>query len=125
MDNYCEVLKLALAGVNAPSRFEIVLSRLVRNALEAHHIDYRAEVRLSEHDRLDFFIPSPGVAIEIKVKGSLSALLRQIHRYAAHEEIKEIVVVTNQRRLLKLPGEMGDFQGGKKIPVNAIWAGVF
>ena len=55
-------------------------------------------------DRPDFFVD--GVAIEVKVDGSLSALTRQCYRYAQIEEVAAILVVTNRHRLAQLPAEM-------------------
>jgi hypothetical protein len=55
-------------------------------------------------DRPDFFID--GVAIEVKVDGSLSSLVRQCYRYAQLDEVVAIVVVTNRHRLARLPAAM-------------------
>jgi hypothetical protein len=54
---------------------------------------HRREVGLTQTDRIDFMIGRLG--IEVKTKGSRSALLRQIHRYAQSEEIDELLLVTS------------------------------
>jgi len=66
-------------------------------------------------DRPDFFLD--GVAIEVKIDGSLSALTRQCHRYAQIGEVAAILVVTNRHRLAQLPEEMN----GK--PVRVVMVG--
>lgn len=38
------------------------------------------EVRLTPRDRIDFLVD--GIGIEVKLAGSISALTRQLHRYA-------------------------------------------
>ena len=53
------------------------------------------------HARLDFFLD--GLAIEVKIDGSLSALTRQVHRYAQHSAVTGIIVVTSLPRLKHLP----------------------
>lgn len=90
------------------------LLRLIRGSFcsepELHHEITRRFLAVGiypEHekwigeDRLDFFID--GVAIEVKMNGSLSALLRQVHRYMAHEEITGLIVITTRLKLARLP----------------------
>ena len=52
------------------------------------------EYRLDSKNRFDLFCEEGGVVIEIKVDGSRSALLRQIHRYAGLKAVRTIIVVT-------------------------------
>lgn len=66
---------------------------------------------LGPTDRPDFFID--GIAIEVKPEGSLSALTRQVHRYAGYDEVRAVVVVTSRHRLAQLPPEMN----GKPVSV--------
>jgi hypothetical protein len=63
---------------------------------------YTREHRLSANDRLDFFVGGK-VAVELKIKGSLSDLLRQVDRYLSRDEIQAVVVVSTMRRLSALP----------------------
>jgi hypothetical protein len=60
------------------------------------------EVRFGAADRIDFLLPG-GIGIEVKIDGSLSALTRQVHRYAQRDEITALIVVTNRHRLTRLP----------------------
>ncbi len=61
----------------------------------------RREVSLTAANRIDFMVGSVG--IEVKVDGSLSALLRQSMRYARCEEILELLIVTALARHLNMP----------------------
>lgn len=61
-------------------------------------ITFSREFKLSHRDRPDFFLPVPGLAIEIKVDGSTSSVIRQLHRYAEHEAVKGIFLLTSRMR---------------------------
>lgn len=66
------------------------------------------EVRLSGADRIDLMVIAkgqqvdlrtpqpPGVGIEVKVSGSSSGIVRQLTRYASHQRIAALVLVTNR-----------------------------
>lgn len=81
---------------------EAELQSGIATALGQSDIDYEKEARLSDCDRLDFLVEK-NIALEVKVDGSASALTRQVHRYAQHESIEGIIVVTNLNRLTDLP----------------------
>ena len=51
------------------------------------------EVRLSDGDIVDFMIN--GVAVEVKLKGAKSTIYRQLVRYAKHESVKGILLVSS------------------------------
>lgn len=51
------------------------------------------EHHLSEKDIPDFMIA--GVAVEVKIKGQRMAIYRQLERYAAHDDVQGIVLVTS------------------------------
>ena len=70
------------------------------------------ELRCGPADRIDFLLPG-GIGIEVKIDGSLSALTRQVHRYAQRDEIAALIVVTNRHRLAQLPETMN----GKPVRV--------
>jgi len=50
------------------------------------------EVWLSGADRIDFLIE--GVGVEVKTTGSVSVVLAQVQRYAAHHQVGGLVLVT-------------------------------
>lgn len=56
----------------------------------------RNEVRLTAADRIDLMVGSIG--IEVKIAGQKTAVWRQLARYAAHEDITELILVTTVAR---------------------------
>lgn len=64
-------------------------------------IPFQREFSISERDRLDFLVD--GIALEVKIKGSLPDLVRQISRYARHDDIREILVVGTPRWIPRVP----------------------
>jgi hypothetical protein len=60
-------------------------------------VEILREHRLSARDRPDFFAAADGVAIEVKVGGrgqQRAAIIRQLARYAEHDQVKALVLVT-------------------------------
>ena len=72
-------------------------------ALGAADFSYLREHRLSPKDRIDFFLFSLGIGVEAKIDGGISALTRQLHRYAQSDEIVALLVVTSRFALATLP----------------------
>jgi hypothetical protein len=97
------------------SSTEDELHRAVAMCLDMNQIPYMREARVSQTERPDFLIDT--VAIEIKIKGSLSEVTRQVHRYAQREDITEILLITTRQYHLCVP----DSFNGK--PVLALWIG--
>ncbi len=60
------------------------------------------ERALPGRDRPDFLVETTGfgVAVEVKVNGSRTAVLRQLGRYAAHREVGAVVLASGRRSLL-------------------------
>lgn len=60
------------------------------------------ERALSARDRPDFLVDIGGltIAVEVKIAGAHNAVLRQLGRYAAHDEIAAIVLASGKRTLL-------------------------
>jgi hypothetical protein len=83
----------------------------VAAALDAAGLPAQREVRLSATDRLD--VLSSGVAIEVKLTGAVPAVLAQLQRYAAYDQITALVLVTTRARHRALPLEVG----GKTLAV--------
>lgn len=87
----------------------------LQDRIEAYLVDANVgaerEVILGPQNRLDFAVSDGAgklVAVEIKIKGSISDLIRQIHRYAKDDRVSAILVVTSVMRLTALPD---DFYG--------------
>lgn len=77
----------------------------IGEALAVAQIPYRREVRLSATDRLDVMVQ--GVAIEVKVAGATDRVLSQLQRYASHEQVTDLVLVTTRARHRSLPEQVG------------------
>lgn len=56
--------------------------------------DFQREYRLSESDIPDFMIGS--ICIELKIKGSAKEIYRQLERYAMHDQVEIIILMTNR-----------------------------
>jgi hypothetical protein len=106
----------ALEGNGVCCGTEAELSAAVASLLSRAGIEFEAEVRIDARSRLDFLVGR--VAIELKIRGGLSALIRQLDRYAQSDRIDAIAVVTTSRRLGGVPSELR----GK--PITVICMGV-
>ena len=86
--------------------------------LKKHGVSFEREYRLDARNRLDFFCD--GVAIEVKIGGSRNNLIRQLHRYAQFDEVRELLVVTSRLCLASLPSELN----GKPIVTLPMLGGI-
>lgn len=86
-------------------RFNFQTEGELQNGIAAVLTDQRIpfvrEHRLTGADRIDFL--AAGLGIEIKVGGSLSAIIRQLHRYAQSAEITALLLVTTKASHLEYP----------------------
>lgn len=65
----------------------------VAEILRENEIPYIREHRLSGDDIVDFLIDD-NLAVEIKLKGQKRAIFRQLKRYATHDQVKGIILLT-------------------------------
>lgn len=89
-----------IIGVIRRHRFDLTTEKTVQAEIEqafiAHAIEFSREERLSPRDIPDFFVATLGLAIEVKMKGAgKMAVFRQLERYAGHESVQSILLVTN------------------------------
>lgn len=89
-------MDLVLSAIRARYRFqhEKELQRLLGIQLARAKITYAPEVKLSAEDRIDFLIGTLG--IEVKIKGSQKDVLDQLLRYAQHDRIGSLLLVTTR-----------------------------
>lgn len=78
---------------------EKILQGQMEEALKAKGITFQREVTLSPGNIIDFMSGHTG--IEVKIAGSPKAIYKQLERYAQHEEVGEIILVTNKALALK------------------------
>lgn len=101
----------ALARYRMPVSVERELQDSVERALRAEKLEFRREVTRGA-DRIDFVVGSVGV--ELKVKGSVSEVSRQLERYALWPELTELLLVTTRGSHLALP----PIVGGKPLVIH-------
>lgn len=83
------VLSRARLPLNDEKRLQVEIEKL----LASTGLHVRREVTLAAGDVVDFM--ADDIAIEVKIKGQRRAILRQCERYAAHETVGAIILVTN------------------------------
>ena len=112
-----------LAGLVSRARFCTASEALLQDGLASVFakagLRVEREVVLTNTDRIDFFID--GIGLEVKVDGSLSSVTRQLHRYAQHDRVRELVLVTTLMRHRALPSSLN----GKPITVVHLIGSVF
>lgn len=90
---------------------EAELQRQIAEVFADNKFPCHREFNLTAADRVDFFI-EPGLAIEVKIGGSATMIIRQLHRYAQCEQVKELILVTSSlRHIIGLPLALN----GKKV----------
>lgn len=111
----------ALRAYQFQFRDELELQSGVQLLLEQEGFKALREYGLGEAGRVDFFIS--GIALEIKVDGSLAAVTRQLYRYAEHACVLGIILLTSRRKHNKLPDSMAG-KPVRVVVVRDLWTGV-
>jgi hypothetical protein len=65
---------------------------------------FEPEYIITPKDRIDFLVGDIG--IECKVDGTLNQLIRQLGRYAATGQVKELIVLSTRSMHRKVPNEI-------------------
>lgn len=89
-----EIIRL-LSSTRFPLSNEKLLQAAIEEEFDAHGVEHLREHRLSGADIVDFYFPASRIAAEAKIKGSKRAIYSQMVRYAAHETVDELILVTN------------------------------
>lgn len=95
----------AIGSYRFTYRAEDQLQEGLAAAFAAAGLPVQREVWLSPSERIDFLVGRVGV--EVKVAGSPSVVLSQLQRYATHERIGGLVLVTTRARHRALPAVVG------------------
>lgn len=86
---------------------EDALQRGIAQLLERSRFEHAREVALTKADRIDFLVE--GCGVECKIDGSALSVLRQLHRYAQHASVRELLLVTTKTaHAHALPTTMND-----------------
>ncbi|HEY5848252.1 MAG TPA: hypothetical protein VIT42_15810, partial [Microlunatus sp.] len=105
----CEVGRVleVLARSLLTYRDEHDLQAAIADRLAVAGIGHVREAQLGPRERIDL-LTDDGVGIEIKVAGSWTAVTRQLLRYARHDQVRALVLVTTQAsHHQQVPAELG------------------
>lgn len=101
---------------------EAQLQRGIASVFHMAGIEHMREFCLSPQDRPDFFVGRGDneqpleIVVEVKVKGSKADVLRQLHRYAQHDQVSAIVLVTTRAIHTQMPPTLN----GKPVHVASL-----
>lgn len=101
----------ALISLLRSYRFRFTCEADLQRGLEAvlrTRKDVVREHSFDEENRADFFIPSLGLAIEVKTRGSAAAVLEQVSRYSSLPQVRAVLVVSSRIQLAHLPVTLND-----------------
>ena len=71
-------------------------------ALRSFDLEVEAEVELRKGDIIDFMVGG-GIGLELKIKGSQNAVLRQLMRYAESPRVVRLALFTTQSSHFDMP----------------------
>ena len=111
-------IKEAIGKYRYNIQSEMDLHRSLEEVFNVAGIDYVHEYALGKTGAIDFFID--GIGIEVKTKGSPSAIIRQLHKYLEHDEIECILLVTTRNTHRVIPREIS----GKTVELMVISPGL-
>ncbi len=77
----------------------------IEKLLRAKGIPFEREYPLDKQSRIDFLIDS-GIGVEVKIGSTLQAVQRQLWRYAKHDKISGLILVTTRSKHLDMPSDM-------------------
>jgi hypothetical protein len=83
---------------------ESELGDAVAKRLSDMGVAFEREVWLNDTDRIDFMVGRVGV--ELKLKGPVSAVARQLARYAQSERVDSLVLVTTRFKHKAVPKQL-------------------
>jgi hypothetical protein len=98
--HYAEAIAACLRRSRYAFTTEEDLQQGIASALQAAKIDAFREFEVAAGSRIDFFIGG-GIGIEVKIRAALSALTRQLHRYAQSSHIEALILATPSLRLAR------------------------
>ncbi len=107
-------LRTLLAAYRYSWTNEDDLQRGVAAVLDQAGIEYERERHISSGSRPDFLVEA--TAIEVKVKCSQSDVLRQLHRYAEHDAVEAVLLLTPSLRLRVPPTLCGKPAAVCRVP---------
>ncbi len=82
-----------LQRTRLPSSTEAALQRGIEEALTAGGFGFEREKRLAAGERIDFLVVG-GIGIEAKTRCPKRSIYRQLERYARHDAVTALILVT-------------------------------
>ncbi|MER5608316.1 hypothetical protein AB0F93_03670 [Micromonospora tulbaghiae] len=132
MDISVREIRTALREHNYRHANEIELHGGIEDVLTGLGLTPRREVRLAGPDRIDFMVdlprttgPALRLGIEAKIAGRSADVWRQLTRYAGHDQVDELMLVTTVYRQAIQLAQMGQTVAGKPLTVTLINRGQF
>ncbi|BAU32483.1 hypothetical protein [Microcella alkaliphila] len=98
----------ALSTLRPTYTNEADLQRAIADHLTERGYTVQREVELSGADRIDIYLPVLRFGIEVKIKGNLSTVERQLTRYAASPAIDALILVTTRASHTRIPHTIND-----------------
>lgn len=102
-----EKLLKSIRAMRLNSSTEALLQRDLETGLRNGGFSFEREVCLGPRDRVDFLVVLPdgrNVALECKVRGQAHEVYKQLARYAAHERVSEVILLTS--RMMTMPPDV-------------------
>lgn len=94
MSEVLDVIRLLQSHRFSLSDEKMKLQPEIAEVLTSAGVKFEREYRLSDKSIIDFLVDD-SIGIEAKVKGSKLNIFRQVERYAAFDQIKRLVLITN------------------------------
>ena len=107
-----------LLSYQIPYGNERAMQTCIGKILEDNNIEYIPEHCFCDRDRIDFWLPEQRIALECKVDGGATKVLSQLLRYAEHEQVGSVILVTCRARHRS---EMSDLTTLNNKPFSLIW----
>lgn len=90
IQNICKAISTARLPLHNEKELQAELEKLFTQK----GIQFNREHRLDTKNIPDFFID--GIAIEVKIKGSIKAIYKQCERYCTYTDVQSLILVTNR-----------------------------
>jgi hypothetical protein len=91
-------IRVALQSRQMPIANESLLQAEIEKVLrEQYGDDVKREHPFGKRDRVDFYIPSRKLVVEVKLArsgGNFTSIMRQVRRYAEHADVHAVLVIT-------------------------------
>lgn len=120
IDRAMEMVAEALGRYSFRSASEKLLQASIAEVLAKHDLSHRREHPLPGTGTIDFYLPPARLGIEVKTKGSLADVTRQVSRYLRDDAVGGLLLVTTRHGHDALPATLH----GKPLGVFVLMGGL-